>query len=158
MLVLLASTAEAQTNEARRIVVLSEIGLSSPAVSSLVRDLYSTLQLRSPYPIEFYSEYLETELFPDDASQADIRSLFIRKYQKRRPDVIIAAGPTPIKFLAAVHEQSSLESRLFFVAAVRTRQIPHGLTPISLEHGSILTLTRHWRRRYGYDLGQSMSL
>jgi signal transduction histidine kinase len=106
MLVLLASTAEAQTNEARRIVVLSEIGLSSPAVSSLVRDLYSTLQLRSPYPIEFYSEYLETELFPDDASQADIRSLFIRKYQKRRPDVIIAAGPTPIKFLAAVHEQS----------------------------------------------------
>jgi signal transduction histidine kinase len=86
--------------------VLSEVGLSSPAVSSVVRDLYSTLQLKSPYSIEFYSEYLETELFPEEASQADIRSLFIRKYQKRRPDVIIAAGPTPIKFLAGVHEQS----------------------------------------------------
>jgi signal transduction histidine kinase len=106
MLVLLASTAEAQTSEARRVVVLSEMGLSSPAVSSVVRDLYSTLQLQSPHPIEFYSEYLEIELFPDEASQADIRSLFIRKYQKRRPDVIIAAGPTPIKFLAGVHEQS----------------------------------------------------
>jgi signal transduction histidine kinase len=106
MLVLLASTAEAQTSEARRVVVLSEVGLSSPAVSSVVRDLYSTLQLQSPHPIEFYSEYLEIELFPDEASQADIRSLFIRKYQKRRPDVIIAAGPTPIKFLAGVHEQS----------------------------------------------------
>jgi signal transduction histidine kinase len=106
ILVLLASSAEAQTNEARRIVVLSEVGLSSPAVSSVVRDLYSTLQLQSPYPIEFYSEYLETELFPDDASQADIRSLFIHKYQNRRPDVIVAAGPTPIKFLAGVHEQS----------------------------------------------------
>jgi hypothetical protein len=106
MLVLLASTAEAQTSEARRVVVLSEVGLSSPAVSSVVRDLYSTLQLQSPHPIEFYSEYLETELFPDDASQADIRSLFIHKYQQRRPDVIIAVGPTPIKFLAGVHEQS----------------------------------------------------
>jgi signal transduction histidine kinase len=105
MLVLLASTAEAQTNEARRVVVLSEVGLSSPAVSSVVGDLYSILQRRSPYPIEFYSEYLETELFPDEASQSDIRSLFIRKYQKRTPDVIIAAGPTPIKFLAGVHEQ-----------------------------------------------------
>jgi signal transduction histidine kinase len=101
-----ASTAEAQTNEARRVVVLSEVGLSSPAVSSVVRDLYSTLQLQSPYPIEFYSEYLETELFPDDGLQTDIRRLFIRKYQERRPDVIIAVGPTPIKFLAGVHEQS----------------------------------------------------
>jgi signal transduction histidine kinase len=106
MLALLVSTAEAQTNEARRIVVLSEVGLSSPAVSSVIRDLYSTLQLQSHYPINFYSEYLETELFPEEASQAHIRSLFIRKYQKRRPDVIIAVGPTPIKFLAGVREQS----------------------------------------------------
>lgn len=106
MVAFLASTARAQTNEPRRVVVLSEVGLSSPAVSSVVGDLYSTLQQRSPYAIEFYSEYLETELFPDDASQSDIRSLFIRKYQNRRPDVIIAVGPTPIKFLASVHEQS----------------------------------------------------
>ncbi|HEY2646186.1 MAG TPA: ABC transporter substrate binding protein [Candidatus Acidoferrales bacterium] len=102
----LITKAEAQISESRRVVVLSEVGLSSPAVSSVVRDLYSTLQSKSPHPIEFHSEFLETELFPDETSQTDIRNLFIRKYTRRRPDVIIAVGPTPIKFMAGVHEKS----------------------------------------------------
>jgi signal transduction histidine kinase len=153
LLGLLTSAAEAQTNKARRVVVLSEVGLSSPAVSSVVRDLYSTLQQQSPHPIEFYSEYLETELFPDEASQADIRSLFIRKYQKRRPDVIIAVGPTPIKFLAGVHEQSFSGVPIVFCCSSQSQadspRLDANFTGIWLDFDTDKTLETALRLRPG---------
>src|SRR6516225_7463990 len=91
--------AQGQIEETRRVLVVSELGVSSPAVAAVVRDLDVALQADSTFHIEFHSEYLETALFPDEASQADIRSWLIQKYQLRIPDVIIAVGPTPTKFM-----------------------------------------------------------
>jgi PAS domain S-box-containing protein len=101
-----AIPAHAQIGETRRVVVLSEMGVSSPAVAAIVRDLGVALLADSTYRIEVYSEYLETSLFSDKASQADIRGSFIRKYQLRKPDVIIAVGPTPTEFMVDVHDTS----------------------------------------------------
>src|SRR5215472_7607534 len=98
--------AHAQIVETRRVLVISELGMSAPAVAAVVRDLDVALQADSTFHIEFHSEYLETALFPDQASQADIRAWLIQKYQLRIPDVIIAVGPTPTKFMAAAHERS----------------------------------------------------
>ena len=60
----------------------------------------------SPYQLEFYSEYLDTILFPDPAAQQEFRTFYIRKYQNRRPDVIITVGPSPLKFMLEVHQRA----------------------------------------------------
>src|SRR5262249_55101395 len=58
-----------------------------------------------PYQFEFYREYLETILFPDPADQQEFRSLYIKKYQNRKPDVIVTVGPSPLRFMVETHER-----------------------------------------------------
>ncbi|WP_158752145.1 ABC transporter substrate binding protein [Acidobacterium sp. S8] len=60
---------------------------------------------KAPYQIELYHEELEASLFPDEASQRDFREWFIRRYSDRKPDIIIAVGPDPLKFLVEAHEK-----------------------------------------------------
>ncbi len=61
---------------------------------------------KAPYQIELYHEELESSLFPDEASQRDFREWFMRRYSERKPDVIIAVGPDPLKFLVETHERA----------------------------------------------------
>jgi PAS domain S-box-containing protein len=67
--------------------------------------IYAGLQ-DSPYQIELYNESLETTLFSDDASQRELRDSYLRKYEHRKPDVIIAVGPASLKFMIDTHERS----------------------------------------------------
>jgi PAS domain S-box-containing protein len=103
-IVLFQLPAGAQVKEVRRVLVFSELGLSSPAVALADREIRAVLE-NSPYQIELYREYLETTLFPDPATQQEFRSWYIHKYRERRPDVIIALGPSPLKFLVDSHEE-----------------------------------------------------
>ena len=82
-----ASTPDnSQLKEVRRVVVFYELGLSSPAVALIDREMRATLE-NSRYQIELYPEYLETTLFDDPADQQEFRESYIRKYQRRRPDL-----------------------------------------------------------------------
>ena len=81
-----------------------ELGVSSPAVRLVDQEIRTALE-KSPYHIEFYTEYLEAILFPDAASQREIRESYIRKYRDRKPDLIIVGGPTPIRFMVESHER-----------------------------------------------------
>ncbi len=94
-----------EVNEVRRVVVFYELGYSSPAVALIDRMMRTVLE-DSPYRIELYSEYLETTLFDDPAIQQKFREWYIHKYQSLRPDVIIALGPTPLRFMIDAHEKS----------------------------------------------------
>jgi len=84
--------------------MLTELGRSAPAVALVEQQLRTVLDETTPYHIEFYSEYLETTLFGDEASQNNLHNGYIRKYRSRRPDLIIAAGPSAIQFLVKAHE------------------------------------------------------
>ena len=68
------------------------------------REMRATLD-ESRYQIELYPEYLETTLFDDPADQQEFRESYIRKYQRRRPDLIIALGPSPVRFMFDAHEK-----------------------------------------------------
>ncbi len=68
------------------------------------REMRATLD-DSRYQIELYPEYLETTLFDDPADQQEFRESYIRKYQRRRPDLIIALGPSPVRFMFDSHEK-----------------------------------------------------
>jgi signal transduction histidine kinase/ABC-type uncharacterized transport system substrate-binding protein len=94
------STATAQVREVRRVLVFMEGNLSTPAVAAADREISTGLE-KSPFAIERYSEYTETVLFPSETSYRKLREW----YRDREPDIIIAAGPSPIKFLAESHEK-----------------------------------------------------
>ena len=96
--------ASSEVKELRRIVVFYELGPSSPAVALLDREMRSALD-SSRYHIELYGDYLETTLFDDSASQQALREWYIHKYHDRRPDLIIALGPSPLRFMIDSHEE-----------------------------------------------------
>src|SRR6266850_169855 len=95
--------AQAQVKEVRRILVFNELELGSPGIAAIDNGLVAALE-NSPYQIEFYSESLDTSLFPDEASQRQFREWFLLKYRERKPDVIVDIGPSSIKFMVESHE------------------------------------------------------
>jgi len=95
--------ANPQTKAVQRVLIFYELGLSSPAVALMDREIRATLD-ESRYQIEIYAEYLETTLFSDSADQKQLRESYLRKYQNRRPDLIIAAGPSSLQFIVDSHE------------------------------------------------------
>jgi hypothetical protein len=95
---------EAQLKDVRRVLILTEFGLESPGVAAVKEELVTVLE-NSPYQIEFYSENLDTTFSPAETSQDLFREEFIRKYRGRKLDAIVVLGPSPIKFMAALHEK-----------------------------------------------------
>jgi PAS domain S-box-containing protein len=99
-------TGAAPLQEVRRVLIFNIFEpLSSPGVAALDQAIVAGLD-KSPYQIELYSEDLDVVLFPDKASQQEFRDTYIRRYRDRKPDVIIAVGPEPLRFLVESHEKS----------------------------------------------------
>jgi PAS domain S-box-containing protein len=88
----------------RRVVILNEVGVTYPLIDLIDQGIRNSLS-DSPYQIDFYREYMETALFPEPADQQLFRDFYIRRYQNRRPDVIIAVGPSPLKFMIETHQR-----------------------------------------------------
>lgn len=97
----------------RRVLVFYEIGLSSPSVAVLDRQIQEALR-DTPFQIELYREYLETTLFPDSATQEEIRDWYVRKYRNRKPDLIVTIGPSPLRFLVNSHDKSFTDVPVVF--------------------------------------------
>jgi PAS domain S-box-containing protein len=104
-IVLLHPIAAPQTKEVRSILILNEVGTSYPAIPIISQGIQTALR-NSTYQLEFYSEYLDTILFPDPAVQQEFRDFYIRKYENRKPDVIITVGPSPLRFMQEVHQRA----------------------------------------------------
>ena len=116
---LFQSPSPAQVKEVRRVLILNVMGpLSSPGVARMDEAIVAGLQ-KSPYQIELYSEDLEATLFPDDASQRQFREWYIRKYRDRKPDVIIAVGLEPIRFMVESHESFFQNIPIVFCGSTR---------------------------------------
>ena len=93
----------AQVNPTRRVLVFYEVGAHYPAIALIDQGISATLR-NSPYKIELYREYLDTALFPDPATQREFREWYTHKYRDRKPDVIIAVGPSALEFMLVAHE------------------------------------------------------
>jgi PAS domain S-box-containing protein len=103
--VLVQSNGEAQIKPIRRVLILNEVGNPYPGIAMINGGIQAALN-DSPYRLEFYSEYMDTGLFPDPADQRKFRDFFLHKYQNRKPDVIITVGPSPLKFMQEVHQRA----------------------------------------------------
>jgi len=99
-------SAAAQVKTVRRVLIFNDLGtIASPGIALMDQAINAGLQ-DSQYQIELYSESLETTLFSDEVSQRQLRDWYIRKYEGRQPDVIIAVGPASLKFMIESHERS----------------------------------------------------
>ena len=99
------STAVSPMREVRRVLIINDIGIiSSPGFAEIDQAVFTGLQ-KSPYRIELYEESLDLILFPDRVSQDRFREEIIQKYSARKPDVIIAAGPESLKFIAKLYDK-----------------------------------------------------
>ncbi len=91
--------------EVRRVLIINDLGIiSSPGFSEVDQAVLAGLQ-KSPYRIELYEESLDVTLFPDRVSQDRFREEIIQKYSGRKPDVIIAAGPVSLTFIAELYDK-----------------------------------------------------
>jgi len=81
---LIYGTAAAQIQPTRRILILNEVNPSYPAINIIFQGIQTALS-DSPYRLEFYSEHLDTILFPDAAVQQDFRDFYLRKYRNPSP-------------------------------------------------------------------------
>jgi PAS domain S-box-containing protein len=104
LFLLLPSTLIAQNKWTRRVLVLHELGLGSPGMDIVDNEIVAGVK-DLPYQVELYSESLETTLFSDQTSQLQFRDWLIRKYSHRKPDVIVAVGPSPTRFMADLHKR-----------------------------------------------------
>jgi PAS domain S-box-containing protein len=113
---LFQTPASAQVKDVRHVLIFNELGLWSPGVNAIDQEIFTALR-KSPYQIEFYSEDLDTSLFSDEASQRRFRDWYSRKYRDRKPDLILAIGPSPLKFMAEAHNVFSPETPVVFWAS-----------------------------------------
>jgi PAS domain S-box-containing protein len=106
----------AQVKEVRRVLIFYDLGLASPAIELLDQQIRIALEA-SPFQVELYREYLQTDLFPDPVNQQEIRTGYIRKYRDHKPGLIIAIGEDPLNFMVEVHEKAFPEVPIVFSGA-----------------------------------------
>jgi signal transduction histidine kinase len=90
--------AQAQGKDVRRVLVLTE--RAAPAVTLAVQEIEGAFLEPLPFEVQVYTESLEAVLFSEPGSVDEQRRMYAFKYRTRKPDVIIALGPTPLKLLA----------------------------------------------------------
>jgi PAS domain S-box-containing protein len=100
---LLASTVAAQVQETRRVLSISEGGLSYPASVLVNQEIHAALNADSSYHVEFYTENLDTSLFPSE-SYPHLGASYLQKYRERRPDAIVTVGPSPLKLFLSLRK------------------------------------------------------
>ena len=101
---LLQSAFATPVKEIRRVLLLYAMGPSSPTIAAIDRQIRDVLE-ESPYQIEFYTEYMDTNLFPDEHSQEGFRKWYIHKYRDRKPDLVVAVASGPVRFMIEAHER-----------------------------------------------------
>ena len=99
------SSAAAQADQVRRVLIFYEAGAYNPLPNLADEGIRAALD-NSGYRIEFHREFMETASFPDAGDQQRFREFYIRKYQNVRLDVIIAVGPSPLRFMIETHQRS----------------------------------------------------
>jgi signal transduction histidine kinase/ABC-type uncharacterized transport system substrate-binding protein len=107
----------------KRVLVIYEMNRSAPAVEALDEGLRKALNGHS---VDLYVEFMETNLFLDLASQREMQASYAHKYRDHMPDVIIAAGATPVQFMLEDREKDFAGIPLVVCGAT---QMPSGKHP-----------------------------
>ena len=75
---------------------------SNPVVDGAIRQ---ALHSRDDVPVDYFSEYLESDRFPDEQATLAFRNYLQGKYQGRRIDVVIAITDPALQFVQQFRDQ-----------------------------------------------------
>jgi len=89
------------TSPRKTVVVLHSLPQDLPGLPELNAAISSTLQLGSTTPIDIYNEYTGLEKFSGETYESSLLMLYKEKYARRKVDLLVAVGPTALKFLVA---------------------------------------------------------
>ncbi len=81
----------------RYVLLLHAYPRLSPPVVRLDEAFRDTLETESPFPVYFYTEYLDLTLFDGDVPQSELQTLLRRKYGSHDIDLIVAAGSRALR-------------------------------------------------------------
>jgi signal transduction histidine kinase len=102
---LLHSPAAGQVKPLRRVIIVHQTGAYEPLADYVDRGIRAAFD-SSPYRIESHREFMEPTFFPDSSEQLLIREFYAKKYENRRPDLIITVGPAPLQLMIETHSRS----------------------------------------------------
>ena len=75
---------------------------SSPILDAAIRE---SLASRPDVPIDYFAEYLESDLFPEEQASLALKDYIQRKFQGRRIDLVIAVTDTALRFVLDHREE-----------------------------------------------------
>jgi signal transduction histidine kinase len=104
LLFFICPSANAQIRQIKKVLLLED-QTSAPANDAIERELLLALDAKSPNPIEYYRESLDTILIQDKTYPEEVREWYEHKYAKRQLDLIISIGPESHEFLRKSHEK-----------------------------------------------------
>ena len=144
------SIAARELEPIRRVLILYEAGTSYPGINLIDQGIRATLDT-SPHRLEVYREYMDAVLFPDPGDQQRFREFYVRKYQNRRPKVIITVGPTPLKFMVEMRDRGFPGVSIVFCLPwlPTTPALASGFTGVENEWGAFETIQAALRLQPG---------
>jgi signal transduction histidine kinase len=104
-LVWICPAASAQPRPVRTALAVhfsSEDYPSNPVMDSAIRQV---LLSRDDAPVDYFSEYLESDRFPEEQATLAFRDYLQRKYQRRRIDVVLAITDPALQFVLRYRDQ-----------------------------------------------------
>jgi signal transduction histidine kinase len=93
-------TVRAQVFAKRNVLILNEVGLSHSLTDVLTLEIVGGVERKTGRNVEFFSESLDLLAFPDRPSLPEMRDWLAKKYNGHNLEVVVAAGPGAIKFVA----------------------------------------------------------
>jgi ABC-type uncharacterized transport system substrate-binding protein len=88
-----------QTAPLKHVLILYWDDRDHPANVSFDREFHQALRLAATGPIEYYTEYLESNRFPGENQSLLLRDYMRQKYANRRIDVIVTNASASLDFL-----------------------------------------------------------
>jgi PAS domain S-box-containing protein len=118
-LLLAASIAPAQDPATKHVLILYWEDRDHPANVDFEREFKKALRSISSGPIEYYSEYLESNRFPGESQSLALRDYMQRKYAGREIDVIVTNASAPLDFLLKNRAELFPRTPIVFNATTR---------------------------------------
>ena len=114
----LSTSAWAQGESLKTVVTITqgaETFPSNPILDSAIRE---TLASRRDLPIDYFTEYWESDSFPDEKASLAFRDYIRAKYHARRIDLVIAITDSVLQFVVNHREELFPDAPIIFTGVV----------------------------------------
>ena len=132
----LCTSVSAQVVPSRSVLIIHSGAETFPANPLLDAGIREVLASRSDMAIDCFSEYLESDFFPEETAELAFRDYIRRKYQGRMIDLVVAITDTALRFV--LHHRGALfpDAPIVFSALAgageMSRSVGGGLTGLKV--------------------------